>query len=106
MNRPEYACEDDGLGGLVTEATLYYVIQGKDFVDESYQSGNFSLAEIRARDIRRNRVEAREAPKDQTTLQEYQMAYRRYINHRSKNRREGKILAAKVDHSETTSGAA
>ena len=40
---------------------------------------------------------------EETTLQEYQIAYRSYLNHLHRNRRDGHILAGKTDQSEPSS---
>ena len=45
---------------------------------------------------RRARVTSKEIPGGQTALEEYQKAYRNYINCRHKNRREDEILARKL----------
>lgn len=74
LSRPGYACEDDGLGDLVAEETLYYAIHEKEFAGDAYRSQNFRQETVLARDIRRARVESIEIPAGQTTLGEYQMA--------------------------------
>ena len=104
VSRPEYASEDDGMGALMTEATLYYAIQGKMFVDEAYALGNFRMAKVWARDVRRARVTASEIPAGQTPLVEYQQAYRRYINYRHKYRRDGEMMARKLNQTPKSKG--
>ena len=81
----------------MTEATLFYAMQGKEFVGEEYLARNIRQAIVLARDIRRSRVSSGEIPSGQTTLGEYQMAYRRYINHRHASRREEEILTSKAE---------
>ena len=96
---PEYSFGDDGSDASMGEASLYYVTHGKDFVDGDYQSINFRHSEIRSRDLRSARAASRETPSCKTTLQAYQMAYRRYINRRHQDRRDEEILEEKMDQS-------
>ena len=104
VSRPEYASGDDGLGALMAEATLYYAIKGKTFVDAAYALGNFRQAKLWARDVRRARMAAREIPAGKTPLEEYRYSYRRYINYRRKYRRGGEILARKLTSVRGTGG--
>ena len=91
LSHPEYAHDDDGPDAVVKEETLYYAIQGKVFAGEAFCSQNFRVAKIVSRDVRRALVAAGKAPADQTTLGEYQIAYRQYITARRRNRREDLI---------------
>ena len=87
ISRTEYAHADDGLDALMIEGTLYYAIQGRVFFDEAVASRNFRMAKTLSRDVRRARVTDGKIPADQSTLEEYQEAYVKYINQRHKNRR-------------------
>lgn len=95
VSRPGYSHDEDGLDDLMEEAALSYAIQGKVFAGESYLSRNSRQAEIWSRDVLRARATSKETPVDQPTLEEYHEAYRSYINHRHRNRREEAILEEK-----------
>ena len=83
-SHPEYAHDADGLDASMDERTLYYAIQGRVFAGEALISRNFRLGKTLSRNVRRARVTAGKIPAGQSTLEEYQEAYRKYINHRRK----------------------
>ena len=85
------------MGDLMTHETLYYALQGSDFVDVLYICRNFRQAKVLTRSKRRRRVASGERPKGRTTEGEYKGSYRRYTNSRHANRREEEIPQIKIE---------
>ena len=83
ISHPEYADRDDGIDKLMTKEALYYAIQGEVFVGEAYCSYNFRSAKILSRNVRRARVLSGKTPVGETTLEEYQRAYQKYMSARA-----------------------
>ena len=90
ITHPEYAHDDDGLDSVMREEVLYYAVQGQVFADEAFCSRNFRSAKTFSRDVRRAKMASGEIPEGQSTLEEYQQAYRKYIAARRENR-QGEI---------------
>ena len=100
ISTPEYARDDDGLGDTVAMEVLIYAEKGKVFADEVYLARNFRIAKIKARDTRRLRALRYEIPGNHTSLEEYQQAYRTYMNGRRLRRRDDEVLERKMEASE------